>query len=446
MKEGSPSLRSGSEALDALEQLTPLFHPDPATVDGALENQFTSGPREVEGAGGRSYAIGHAVLRYLADIPPSQGTSVETGCGYTTVVLANVFATHICVNPDIASNRLVREFVERQCGATGLQHVEENSDQGLPRLVADGRRVELAVIDGNHSHPFPLLDFHYVDQMLTRDGLLLVDNIEIPAVQELTEYLEFERAYRLDQLIDNCAVYRKVSDRQFGWQSQTLHRPPAEVEPAVRELTRLRMEVLPDLRASLSGANPLPGWPDAVRPPNDAEAPPSVTRTSRRNPVSASGSTWGLARRRLRTLARWYRTPSGALAGVALVLLAAGFLAPGLWRLIGAAGVAVLALFLPYRFLREQRRTDRQIADLRTGLSRLDHRIEWTREAFRQETSEELATLRDKWEQRFDDIEARLKPSRRFTAAKPKDPRRLELTMRDATVALRLARDADEHG
>ncbi len=39
--------------------------------------------------------------------------------------------------------------------------------------------------------------------------------------------------------------------------------------------------------------------------------------------------------------------------------------APGLWRLLAVAGVVLLAAFLPYRFLREQRRTDRQVAALR---------------------------------------------------------------------------------
>jgi hypothetical protein len=354
-------LRSGPEALETLERLKPLFHPDPSSVEGALENQFGSGPREVEGAGGASYAIGGAVLRYLAALAPSQSTSIETGCGYTTVVLANVFATHISVNPDLASNRLVREFVERHCGATGLQHVETSSDQGLPGLVADGRRVDLALIDGNHSHPFPLLDFHYLDQLLNCDGLLLVDNTEIPAVQELIDYLEFEGAYRSERAIGNCAVYRKVRERQFGWKSQTLRRPPGSRDAVHDELTRLRMDVTPELRASLSGANPLPGWPDEDHVPIDTE--PS-SRASRRHSQGSGAS----ARRRVGQLARWYLTPSGLLAGAALALLAVGLAAPGLYRLIAVAGVILFAVFLPYRFLREQRRTDRQIASVRVDV------------------------------------------------------------------------------
>jgi hypothetical protein len=362
-------VQSGLEALETLERLGPRFHPDPASVDGALENQFTTGPREMEGAGGTSYAIGRAVLRYLAALPTSPGASVESGCGYSTVVLANVYATHVSVNPDLSSNRLVREFTELHCGPTGLRHVEASSDQGLPKLAADGCRFDLALIDGNHSHPFPLLDFHYMDTMLNVDGLLLIDNTEIDGVQELTEYLEFEPAYRTERVIGNCAVYRKVADRQLGWKSQVIRRPTADVEAVRREITRLRMEVAPELRASLTGANPLPGW-------SDAEPPADTARAARSGAGSSALGARSFRRlptlRQARHLAGWYASPSGGLAGAALLLLGAGVAARGARRVLGVLGVALLGVFFPYRFVREQRRTDRQIAALNARLDRRD--------------------------------------------------------------------------
>lgn len=388
-------MSSGRDALRVLEQLKPKFHPDPAEVEGALENQFAAGPREVQGAGGASYAISNPVLHYIADLPASDWTSVESGCGYSTVVLANTFGTHICVNPDLASNRLVREFVEQHSGATGLRHVEQSSDQGLPALVAEGARVDLALIDGNHSHPFPLLDFHYMDLMLAPGGRLLIDNTEIEAVQELTGYLEMEGAYELERLIGNCAVYRKVRNRAFGWKSQVLRRAPGDAQTARRELTQLRMEVAPDLRAALAGASPLPE-------PAPAAAPQIAARTRSR----------GVTRRglqgRFRQLVRWYLTPSGLLAGAALLLLAVGIALPDLWRLVGVVGVGLLALFLPYKFLREQRRTDQRLASLELDLARrvnalLDRRSASVAESTRalderittlsEHVSEELAAL-----------------------------------------------------
>jgi hypothetical protein len=458
-------LGSGPEALGALDTLKPRFHPDPVQVGGALENQFVSGPREVAGAGGASYAISRAVLEYLAGLTASESSSIESGCGYTTVVLANVFGTHICVNPDVSSNRLVREFLERHFGSTGLRHVELSSDQGLPMLVTEQTQVDLALIDGNHSHPFPLVDFHYMDQMLRPGGRLLVDNTEIPAVQELTDYLDIEAAYEPDRVIGNCAVYRKVADRAFGWKSQTIRRTSEGSDAVRRELARLRLEVTPELRAALSGAGPLPAGDNGAPAASTAQPippRPTVVRTR--------------AARLLRRLARWYKAPSGAVAGLALLLLAVGIGASGPWRFIGIAGVALLAAFLPYRFDREQRRNEQRFAIVRRDLTALrsdvireirrtvddatrsivedTHRqVDAVARSLGEETEgrvaavvssigDELAALKDATGElsvTLDETIARTKPSRRFAATKAEDPRRPELLMRDATTSLHSA-------
>jgi hypothetical protein len=190
-----------------------------------------------------------------------------------------------------------------------------------------------------------------------------------------------------------------------------------------------------------------------------------------------AGSGWRSTPTRLiRHLARWYAAPSGALAGLALLLLAVGIVAPGPWRLIGVAGVGLLAIFLPYRFSREQQRNDRQLALLRRDLAALhsdmvreirrtvddarrgigeetDRRVEEAArsinestdrriEAVVSSTSIELAALKDATREltiRLDETVARTTPSRRYAATKPVDPRRLELAMRDGTVSLQRA-------
>ena len=121
-----------------------------------------------------------------------------------------------------------------------------------------------------------------------------------PAVQELIEYLDLDGAYRLERIIGNCAVYRKVRERRFGWKSQTIHRDADGVDIVRQELERLRTQVAPELRASLTGAAPLPSVGAIDR---------SGLSASKRSPVASpqrpiSG----------RELARWYASPSGALA------------------------------------------------------------------------------------------------------------------------------------
>lgn len=62
----------------------------------------------------------------------------------------------------------------------------------------------------------------------------------------------------------------------------------------------------------------------------------------------------------LQRLIAFYRQPSGFLLAAALLLLAAGFILPGLGRLVGLLGVLALAGFLPYRFIRQEERALRE--------------------------------------------------------------------------------------
>jgi len=59
-------------------------------------------------------------------------------------------------------------------------------------------------------------------------------------------------------------------------------------------------------------------------------------------------------------LLAFYRQPSGVGLALALALLAAGFALPGLGRLVGLLGVGLLAVILPYRFMRQEERALRE--------------------------------------------------------------------------------------
>ena len=144
------------------------------------------------------------------------------------------------------------------------------------------------------------------------------------------------------------------------------------------------------------------------------------------------------------------------------------FAVPDWWRLIGVAGVGLLAVFLPYKFMREQQRADRRLAgvrdsvtlQVRSGVSGIERRVDAELKRHSAESAEsghalddrissmyehvtqELAAVRDVTtgvDRRLDELEARLAPSRRFTRATGSESRLVELTMRDATDALRRA-------
>ena len=134
------------------------------------------------------------------------------------------------------------------------------------------------------------------------------------------------------------------------------------------------MEVAPELRARSAELHPLPGSARHEQRrrhrPHGRVAGDSVGRATR----AASRRADARPGARLAQLRRWYASPSGMLAGRRAVLLAVGFVAARPVAADRRRRRAGSRMFLPYRFLREQRRTDRQLGHLRDDLRRDDQR------------------------------------------------------------------------
>lgn len=80
--------------------------------------------------------------------------------------------------------------------------------------------------------------------------------------------------------------------------------------------------------------------------------------------------------RALGAVAHWYASPSGAVLALAAVLLGLAFADVGPWRLFGLLGVLVLALFLPWKFSAQYRRTDHRLRALAGDLAAYQHQNE----------------------------------------------------------------------
>ena len=111
------------------------------------------------GAGGRHLAIDPYQLESL----PSHRTRYA-GVGLRTLEQAGV-----------------RDLVEF--------HPEE-SQIVLPRLLAEGRRFDLAFIDGNHRFEGVFLDLVYSARLLPEGGIVFVDDAQLPAVRRAVGFCE----------------------------------------------------------------------------------------------------------------------------------------------------------------------------------------------------------------------------------------------------------------
>jgi hypothetical protein len=58
----------------------------------------------------------------------------------------------------------------------------------LPRLVAEGRRFDLAFVDGNHRFDGVFLDLVYLGRLVRGGGIVFLDDYQLPAVARAVSF------------------------------------------------------------------------------------------------------------------------------------------------------------------------------------------------------------------------------------------------------------------
>jgi len=103
----------------------------------------------------------------------------------------------------------------RRIGVENFQLLEQPSEVALPNLLATGQRFEFAFIDGCHTFDHTLLDFFYLNRMLKVKGVVVFDDVCMPAVRRCVRYIANYPAYR---------VAGQVNRDQLGWKWRALRR------------------------------------------------------------------------------------------------------------------------------------------------------------------------------------------------------------------------------
>lgn len=166
-------------------------------------------------------------LELIASYARAGWSSLETGAGASTAVFAAAGTRHVAVSPAGDEHRRIRAW----CDGAGIdtsdvEFVEGLSDDVLPGLDRDAP-LDIAFVDGGHSFPIPVVDWHYCARRLRVGGILLMDDIPIPAVALVFRAMRDDPGWRLLELADSrAAAFEKVADAPAGdvWRRQAFNR------------------------------------------------------------------------------------------------------------------------------------------------------------------------------------------------------------------------------
>lgn len=121
--------------------------------------------------------------------------TLETGLGFaiaTLFVLEGLLENgpggqHVACDPyQFAAPKFLGAGLEalEEAGVRDLVELHaEESQLVLPQLLAEGRRFDLAFIDGNHRFEGVFLDLVYSGRLVREGGIVFVDDAQLPAVR-----------------------------------------------------------------------------------------------------------------------------------------------------------------------------------------------------------------------------------------------------------------------
>lgn len=164
----------------------------------------------VTGASGREVKLhsqlplreGMLLQYWLRQYRPQRLLEIGLAYGISTLFICDAMA-----GLDIEYYDVIDAFQHSEWQGIGLSNLaaagfrqrvelhEELSELCLPRLLEQGKRYDFAFVDGWHTFDHVLVEFFYINRMLEVGGIVLFDDVHLPALQKVLAYIDGYEGY-----------------------------------------------------------------------------------------------------------------------------------------------------------------------------------------------------------------------------------------------------------
>lgn len=150
--------------------------------------------------------------------------TIEVGCAYG---ISSLYICGALAQKESPSHTIIDPFQNTDWKGIGVNNlkragidfitlIEEPSEYALPRLCQEGKKYDLALIDGNHTLDHTLVDFFFVNKLLNEGGIVLIDDLTFPGIKKVIRYVlnypNYEICGVANQSVHNGSTKRKVVD------------------------------------------------------------------------------------------------------------------------------------------------------------------------------------------------------------------------------------------
>jgi predicted O-methyltransferase YrrM len=190
-----------------------------ARSDGSLHRLFPVGIGQAEGEALRDWVIREGAIH-----------TIEIGLGYGIAALfvcegllasgaAN--AHHVVLDPN-QETRFANcglQFLDEAGVSQLIEFLPTVSEFALPRFLADGRRFDLAFVDGNHRFDGVFLDVIYLGRLVHPGGIIFLDDYQLRSVARTVSFCTSNLGWSIED--------QSAQDRRHHW--VVLRTPPAPI-------------------------------------------------------------------------------------------------------------------------------------------------------------------------------------------------------------------------
>lgn len=200
-------------------------------------------PPDFHEAGVMSDDVLYAIVRHAEGLRIEN--SMETGCGKSTLLLSWLSRHHTVFTLDkygeLPCLSYERVSASALLNADNVSFVPGPTQRTLPRYPFE-EPVQLALIDGPHGFPFPFLEYYYFYPFLQKDGLLIVDDIHIPTIRWLHDFLVEDDMFEFIETVENSSFFRRTEHpalNPFGddWWLQRYNANRINTEPSTSHIS-----------------------------------------------------------------------------------------------------------------------------------------------------------------------------------------------------------------
>jgi predicted O-methyltransferase YrrM len=171
-----------------------------ARSDGSVHTLFPVAASAAEGEALREWVRREGVAH-----------TIEIGLGYGISALfvceglctnGHPTARHVVIDPNQATRfaNCGLQFLEEAGLAELVDHYAEESQIALPRFLSEGRRFDLAFVDGNHRFDGVFLDLAYLGRLLHPGGIVFLDDYQLPAIARAASFFLTNLGWTLEEV------------------------------------------------------------------------------------------------------------------------------------------------------------------------------------------------------------------------------------------------------